>query len=138
MKKLTKRIGQILTGAASVATLVCGRALAATTPAEGENSPVQEGAEAARGDKMPAELVGPNGTFTQITNTILYIVGIVSVVMLIYGGLRYVTSGGDSKKVTDAKNTILYAIIGLIVAVLSYAIVNFVINAIGGNSDTAK
>jgi hypothetical protein len=52
--------------------------------------------------------------------------------MLIYGGLRYVISGGDSKKVTDAKNTIMYAIIGLIIAILSYAIVNFVINSIGG------
>ena len=66
------------------------------------------------------------------TNTILYAVGIISVIMLIYGGLRYVISGGDSKKVTDAKNTIMYAIIGLIIAILSYAIVNFVINSIGG------
>ena len=54
--------------------------------------------------------------------------------MLIYGGLRYVISGGDSKKVTDAKNTIMYAIIGLIIAILAYAIVNFVINAVGGTS----
>ena len=83
---------------------------------------------------MPAELVGANGVFTKITNTILYAVGIISVVMLIYGGLRYVISGGDSKKVTDAKNTIMYAIIGLIIAILAYAIVNFVINAVGGTS----
>jgi hypothetical protein len=54
--------------------------------------------------------------------------------MLIYGGLRYVLSGGDSKKVTDAKNTIMYAIIGLIISILSYAIVNFVINAVGGEA----
>jgi len=124
MKKLAKRIGQALTGAASVATLICGRVLAASNP-------VQDGAEDARGDGMPAELVGPDGIFTQITNTILYAVGIISILMLIYGGLRYVISGGDSKKVTDAKNTILYAIIGLIVAILSFAIVNFIINAIG-------
>lgn len=39
-------------------------------------------------------------------------------------------SGGDSKKITDAKNTILYAIIGLIIAVLAFAIVNFVLNTI--------
>ena len=54
--------------------------------------------------------------------------------MLIFGGLRYVVSGGDSKKVTDAKNTVLYAIIGLIIAILSYAIVNFVLNAIGSST----
>ena len=91
----------------------------------------------ARADGMPADLIGPNGVFTQITNTVLYIVGIISVVMLIYGGLRYVISGGDSKKVTDAKNTILYAIIGLIISILAFAIVNFVINAVTGDSDSA-
>ena len=89
------------------------------------------GAAAARADGMPAELLGNEGIFTNITNTILYIVGIISVIMLIFGGLRYVVSGGDSKKVTDAKNTVLYAIIGLVIAILSYAIVNFVLNAIG-------
>ncbi len=98
---------------------------------------VQDGAEAARADGMPYNLIGPEGVFTQVTNTVLYIVGIVSVIMLIYGGLRYVISGGDSKKVTDAKNTILYAIIGLIISILAFAIVNFVINAITGESDTA-
>ena len=98
---------------------------------------VQEGAEAARADGMPYDLIGPDGVFTQVTNTVLYVVGIVSVVMLIYGGLRYVISGGDSKKVTDAKNTILYAIIGLIISILAFAIVNFVINAITGSSNTA-
>ena len=47
--------------------------------------------------------------------------------MLIYGGIRYTVSGGESAAVTSAKNTILYAIIGIIVALLAYAIVNFVL-----------
>jgi hypothetical protein len=46
--------------------------------------------------------------------------------MLIVGGLRYITSNGDAQGATSAKNTILYAIIGLIVAILAYAIINFV------------
>ena len=96
---------------------------------------VQEGAEAARADGMPAELIGPDGIFTRITNTALYIVGILSVVMLVWGGLRYIMSGGDSKKVTDAKNTILYAILGLIISFLAYAIVNFVLNSIAPASE---
>jgi hypothetical protein len=54
--------------------------------------------------------------------------------MLILGGIKYLTSGGDSKKVTDAKNTVLYAIIGLVVCFLSFAIVNFVISALPHNS----
>lgn len=123
MKKFTKNLLQIVTGVGTVATLCAGKAMALT---------VQEGAEAARADGMPAELVGANGVFTQISNTILYVVGVISVIMLVWGGLRYILSGGDNKKVTDAKNTILYAIIGLIIAVLAFAIVNFVLNAIGG------
>ena len=91
---------------------------------------LREGAEAARCDGCPADLFGDSGAFKKVTNTILYIVGIIAVIMLIIGGIRYVISGGDSKKVTDAKNTILYAIIGLIIAFLSYAIVNFVISAL--------
>ena len=56
------------------------------------------------------------------------IIGAVSVVMLIIGGIRYTTSQGDSSAVTSAKNTILYAVIGLVVAILAYAIVNFVVD----------
>ena len=55
--------------------------------------------------------------------------------MLIIGGIRYVTSGGDAKKVTDAKNTVLYAIIGLIISVLAYAIVNFVMSTLPSSDD---
>ena len=96
---------------------------------------LREGAEAARCDGCPADLFGDKGAFKQVTNTILYIVGIIAVIMLIIGGIKYVISGGDSKKVTDAKNTILYAIIGLIIAFLSYAIVNFVISALPSSED---
>lgn len=128
MNKIVKTSLQIFTGIAAVLTLTAGKAMAMT---------VQEGAEMARADGMPADLIGPNGVFTQITNTVLYVVGIISVIMLIYGGLRYVISGGDSKKVTDAKNTILYAIIGLIISILAFAIVNFVINAVTGENNSA-
>lgn len=125
MKKIAKNVLQILIGAATVFTLTAGKAMALT---------VQEGAEAARADGMPAELVGMNGVLNQFTNIALYVIGFISVVMLIWGGLRYIISGGDSKKITDAKNTILYALIGLVVAFLAYAIVNFVLNAIGAAS----
>ncbi|MBQ3326037.1 hypothetical protein IJG79_02755 [Candidatus Saccharibacteria bacterium] len=128
MNKYLKRTAQILTGITAAMTLTAGKVLALNA---------REGAEAARADGMPADLIGPNGVFTQITNTVLYVVGVISVIMLIYGGLRYVISGGDSKKVTDAKNTILYAIIGLIISILAFAIVNFVINAVTGDSNSA-
>lgn len=96
---------------------------------------LQEGAEAARCDNCPANLFGNDGVFKTITNTILYIVGIIAVIMLIIGGIRYVLSGGDSKKVTDAKNTVLYAIIGLVICFLAFAIVNFVASALPSAED---
>jgi hypothetical protein len=56
--------------------------------------------------------------------------------MIVIGGLRYVVSGGDASQVQGAKNTILYALVGIIIAILAYAAVNFVINSFvpGGNN----
>jgi len=62
-----------------------------------------------------------------VVNILLYIVGVLSVIMLIYGGIRYATSAGNAANVTSAKNTIMYALIGLVIALLAYAIVHFVI-----------
>lgn len=121
MKKFAKIIVSIFITIATTLSLASGQVMALT---------VQEGAEAARAEGMPAELIGADGVFTRFTNIALYVVGAISVIMLIWGGLRYITSGGDSKKVTDAKNTVLYAIIGLIIAVLAYAIINFVLTTI--------
>ncbi|MBI1146516.1 hypothetical protein JEO88_00725 [Candidatus Saccharibacteria bacterium] len=125
MKQITKTLTQTLTGLGALLCLSTSRVLASALS-------VQEGAEAARADGMPAELIGDNGVFSRLTNTILLVVGLISVIMLVYGGLRYILSGGDSKKVTDAKNTILYAIIGLIISLLAFAIVNFVLNSVVG------
>lgn len=69
--------------------------------------------------------------FRTIVNTLLFIIGAISVIMIIFGGFKYVTSGGDSNGVTSAKNTILYAVIGLIVAVLAFAIIDFVLDSLG-------
>ena len=129
MKRITKIITQTFTGLGAFACLFSSRLLASATS-------VQEGANAARADGMPTELIGDNGVFSRITNTVLLIVGLISVIMLVYGGLRYILSGGDSKKVTDAKNTILYAIIGLIISMLAYAIVHFVLNSVIGVGTT--
>ncbi|MDR0591009.1 MAG: pilin [Candidatus Nomurabacteria bacterium] len=79
------------------------------------------------------ELFGADGVFTIIINVVLFLVGAISVIMLIYGGIKYTTSAGDTAKVTSAKNTIMYAIVGLIVAILAYAIVNFVVGSFSGN-----
>lgn len=71
-----------------------------------------------------------NSLITQIVNIFSLVVGIISVIMIIYGGFRYVTSGGDSSNVSNAKNTIIYAIIGLVVVALAQFIVQFVLDKV--------
>lgn len=66
--------------------------------------------------------------FKKIVNIFLFIIGAIAVIMIVIGGLKYVTSNGDTSSVTNAKNTILYAVIGLIVAILAYSIVDFVVD----------
>ena len=65
-----------------------------------------------------------------VINIFSLIVGIVAVIMIIIGGLKYITSGGDSGNVTGAKNTILYAVIGLVVVALAQFIVRFVLSKV--------
>ena len=93
-------------------------------------SAVQAGANAAHGSSQPAELFGSAGIFTTLTNTMLFAIGALSVVMLIIGGFRYVVSSGNESSVTNAKNTILYAIIGLVIALLAYAAINFILTTL--------
>ena len=64
-----------------------------------------------------------------IINVLSIIVGAVSVIMIIIGGFRYVISGGDSTGVTGAKNTIMYAVIGLVIVLFAQAIVRFVFSS---------
>ncbi len=70
-------------------------------------------------------------TTTTIVNVIIGIVGFLAVIMIILGGISYTTSAGDANKVKKAKDTIMYGIIGLIVAILAFAIVNFVLSNLG-------
>lgn len=68
-----------------------------------------------------------NDTITSVINILSVIVGIVAVIMIIFGGFRYVTSAGDTTKVAGAKNTILYAVIGLVIVALAQVIAKFVL-----------
>lgn len=77
-----------------------------------------------------SDLFGPNSVWTSIVNALIFVVGAAAVVMIIVGGLRYVISNGDQSAITSAKNTILYSVVGLIIAFSAYAIVNFVLRAL--------
>ncbi|OGL35956.1 hypothetical protein A3F65_02535 [Candidatus Saccharibacteria bacterium RIFCSPHIGHO2_12_FULL_47_16b] len=70
---------------------------------------------------------GLSAKIKSVINILSAVIAVVAVIMIIYGGLRYVASGGKQESITAAKNTILYAIIGLIIVALAQAIVQFVL-----------
>ncbi len=126
-------------GSASVAAVTLSAAPAYADPAKCDASqigsatatdPLTAGTSCSQGGSQKETLFGQGGIFTVVANTLIFIIGAIAVIYLIIGGLRYVTSGGDSKAVTSAKDTILYAIIGIVVAVISFALVQFVVNAL--------
>lgn len=63
-----------------------------------------------------------------IVNLLMFVLGAIAVIVIVIGGIRYATSNGDSGQIKSAKDTILYAVVGLVVALLAYAIVRFVLN----------
>ncbi len=71
-----------------------------------------------------------DGIVASVINIFSLVVGVVSVIMIIVGGLKYITSGGDSGSVGGAKNTILYAIIGLVIVAMAQIIVRFVLGRV--------
>ncbi|HVE80553.1 MAG TPA: hypothetical protein VNA68_00185 [Candidatus Dormibacteraeota bacterium] len=96
----------------------------ALIPAIALAQPQCEGAQAVGGTCGEGALTG---YISNLINMGFYLAGTIAVVILIIGGIGYIGSTGDPARITKAKNTILYAVIGLIVTILAYAIVGFVI-----------
>lgn len=136
---MTKKIKQLLAGALLVPAMVFGISLfTQAEPAQAVNLDMRQGSDAAQGTNQRGDAAslfgtdGEGGIFRTIVDVMLFLIGAISVIMLIIGGIRYVVSGGDSTAVQNAKNTILYAIVGIVVAILSYAVVRFVIDSFAG------
>jgi hypothetical protein len=70
---------------------------------------------------------GTNGLLYKITLIVSYIAGAAAVILILYGGIRYVASSGDSNSITNAKNTIINAIVGLIIIAIAGALISFVV-----------
>ncbi len=98
---------------------------------------IRTGIEAAHSPEQPREIFADGGIFTTAVDLMLLVVGAVAVIMIIFGGFRYIISGGNATSVTAAKNTILYAVVGVIVALLSYAIIDFVVDYFTTGSSNA-
>lgn len=137
IRKLQASISRLLAIPMLVLGLGFGGAVLVSSPTyaadcDPDSRTLSGGANCAHGEGTPTDLFGGDegGIFTTITNILLFIIGAIAVIMLVIGGIRYTTSNGDSNQVTAAKNTIMYAIIGIIVAILAYAVVNFVIGSL--------
>lgn len=131
MKDIAKEAGATLT----VAALTVAAASTTSVYAEGNKKTAgQAGQEASGGlDKVnPGAETDLNGLIATIINMVFGVIGIIAVIMIIIGGVNYTMSQGDSTKVQKAKNTILYGIIGLVVVLLAFAIVNFVLGSLNG------
>ncbi len=92
-------------------------------------NPIKQGVEATcSGSNCTTDAEGDvKGLVADIINIFSWVVGVVSVIMIIFGGFRYITSGGEAGKVTSAKNTIVYALVGLVIAALAQVLVLFVL-----------
>ena len=87
---------------------------------------IQKGVDASGGSDSGGTL---GQRIQTLVNVLLFILGAIAVVMIVIGGIRYTTSNGDAGSIKSAKDTILYAVVGLIVAMIAYAIVNFVVKS---------
>ncbi len=82
----------------------------------------------------PGDTAGTTGIaniIETVINLLSLLVGVVAVIMIIVGGLKYIMSSGDASNTASAKNTILFAIVGLVVVALAQIIVRFVLNKVG-------
>ncbi|HSX00160.1 MAG TPA: pilin [Patescibacteria group bacterium] len=147
LKSLRKKI--IITGAALSLLLLPAMLVPAAVSAQ-DNANVNIGNCLSQGSGLTT---GTGGTCTAapdtgtqkiqdivtlVVNIFSIVVGIVAVIMIVFGGFKYITSGGDSGNITSAKNTIVYAVIGLVVVALAQFIVKFVLNKVStaGNGGT--
>lgn len=124
MLTLTTLLTMLAPVALPVAVHACSSAIA---------SGVAAGASTASGGTVDCSNTNVNNTniaqvARDIVNIFSIVVGGVAIIMIIYGGFRYITSGGDTNRVSGAKNTLIYAIIGLIIVALAQLIVHFVLS----------
>ncbi len=129
MKYIKNKSSSLIATVAVVATTLVTRAqLTYAAPDEGGSDGFIGDAQAGISDIDAGGSIGTVPEILQsVVNILLFLIGAASVIMLIIGGLRFVLSAGDSQAAANARNTILYSIIGIVVAVAAYGIVGWVL-----------
>lgn len=143
MKRFVSKLGMILPGL----MLLCSFSFsavsyAASSPSATDNSgtcgsvkgsptdDVLQGVTqtASSTDKVDCSGTGVTSIVSTVVNILSYVVGILAIIMIIIAGFKYITAGGDSNQVSSAKSTLIYAIVGLVIAALAQVIVHEVLN----------
>lgn len=117
----------------SIAIMTCavfGTSVLSTASLSGSvSAQVSKGIDTATTSEMKGKSIdGDKGLIKTVVNVLLWAVGVLSVIMIIFSGFRYITSSGDASKTKSAQSTLIYSVVGLIVAIMAWAIVNMVIN----------
>jgi hypothetical protein len=131
MKKI-----RLLVAAFPMLFVILGSSAYAAAPAGCVSAPtgspkaqVLEGANQTGQTIDPCKDTGVNNIVGTIVNILSYVVGIAAIIVVLLAGFKYITAGGDSGKISSAKNTLVYAIVGLVIAALAQVIVHTVFNS---------
>lgn len=119
MRKINKAVLSVASFSSLYVTKITG--------AFAQGDSFQQGLDAAKGNTSSStvEQIAPN-----IVNTALFVAGAAAVIMIIYGGFLFIFSAGESDKASKGRETIQWAVVGLVVCLLAYAIVNFVLKSV--------
>lgn len=150
LKYLRNSLAGLLTGLALIVAPLVVPAVAFAAATTGDTSQPNVQGSLSCGVSLKADASGNDcttdtstgagrvqGIVTDMINIFSVVVGIISVIMIIYGGFKYITSGGDSGNVTGARNTITYAVIGLVIVALAQFIVQFVLSKVTNAGSSA-
>lgn len=123
----------------SIAIMICAvfglATLSTVSLSSNVSAQVSDGIGAATTSEMEGRKIdGDSGLVKSVVNILLWVIGILSIIMIIFSGIRYVTSSGDASKTKAAQNTLIYSVVGLIVAIMAWAIVDLVVNKFASGS----
>ena len=133
MKKSLMIVPALLLSLTFAGALAVPTYAAECDPSGGLSSATDKNCSSGKGQNTNG-LFDNDGIIHTIINLLLFIIGILCVIMIIWAGIRYTTSTGDKGRVTAAKDTLVYSIVGLIVAILAYAIMQWVFSSLSGGN----
>jgi hypothetical protein len=130
------RLIALAAAAAVTLVLICGGVLLFPAEASAAFNPFEQacnqggGGPACNTNTNENPLLGQQGALSRVMGILSLLLGVVAVIYLIWGGIKYITSNGDSSSISSAKSTIIYALVGLVLAVLARPIINTVLSRI--------